>query len=114
MNETIAFYRDTLGFEVTAAYPDYDPEFCSLKGGGAVAMFTRAGSNGVNSLYIYPALWEEIRNAATVEYLPRMTEYVMREFGICDPTRYLWRFGHDLSRDRTHGIPEFALPAVGG
>ncbi len=55
MNGTIAFYRDTLGFEVTAAYPDYDPEFCSLKGGGAVAMFTRAGSNGVNSLYIYSA-----------------------------------------------------------
>ena len=102
-----------MGFEVTAAYPNYDPVFCSLKRGGAVAMFTRAGSNGVNSLYIYPSPWEEITNAATVAYLP-MTEYGMREFGICDPTSYLWRFGHDLSRDRTHGIPEFALPAVGG
>ena len=68
VNETTAFYRDTLGFEGMAAYPDYDPVYCSLMRGVAVVVFTRAGSNGVNSLYIYPAdtdaLWAGIRNAA--------------------------------------------------
>ena len=68
VNETTAFYRDTLGFEETAAYPDYDPMFRSLMRGGAVVVFRRAGSNGVNSLCIYSdgadALWEEIKNAA--------------------------------------------------
>ena len=100
VNETTAFYRDTLRFEGTAAYPDYDPVFCSLMRGGAVVVFTLAGGNGVNSLYICPAdadaLWEEIMNAANRGVFAVHGRIRVREFGICDPTGCLLRFGHDL------------------
>ena len=43
INGTIAFYRDTLGFEVTATFPEDEPTWCHLKRGDAHVMFTSPG-----------------------------------------------------------------------
>ena len=37
---TIAFYRDTLGFEVIGTFPQDDPNWCYLKRGDSYLMFT--------------------------------------------------------------------------
>ena len=40
MDATIAFYRDVLGFRVTAQIPDENPTWCFLLRDGAAIMFT--------------------------------------------------------------------------
>lgn len=40
MDATIAFYRDVLGFKVTAQIPDENPTWCFLLRDGAAIMFT--------------------------------------------------------------------------
>ena len=40
LSGTIAFYRDTLGFEVIGTFPQDDPNWCYLKRGDSYLMFT--------------------------------------------------------------------------
>ena len=43
LSGTIAFYRDTLGFEVIGTFPQDDPNWCYLKRGDSYLMFTSLG-----------------------------------------------------------------------
>ena len=40
LDGTIAFYRDTLGFEVSGVYPEDNPNWCYLKRGDSHLMFS--------------------------------------------------------------------------
>ena len=40
LDGTIAFYRDTLGFEVAGTYPEDNPNWCYLKRGDSHLMFS--------------------------------------------------------------------------
>ena len=40
LDATIAFYRDTLGFELLATYPEDNPNWCYLRRGGSHLMFS--------------------------------------------------------------------------
>ncbi len=115
LSGTIAFYRDTLGFEVTGTYPEDDPNWCYLKRGDSHLMFSSLdelehghdegeenhhhGPTGVWTLYVYPddvdSLWERLKKEAPVAYPLYETPYGMREFGIRDPNGFMLSFGKD-------------------
>ncbi len=120
LSGTIAFYRDTLGFEVTGTYPEDDPNWCYLKRGDSHLMFSsldqldhghderghdeREGHHhdsptGVWTLYVYPddveSLWEKLKEQVPVAYPLHETPYGMREFGIRDPNGFMLSFGKD-------------------
>ena len=121
LDGTIAFYRDTLGFEVAGTYPEDNPNWCYLRRGDSHLMFSSLdqldhdhdehghdkegeehhhhGPTGVWTLYIYPddveSLWERIKGQAPVAFPPYDTDYGMREFGIRDPNGFMLSFGKD-------------------
>lgn len=120
LSGTIAFYRDTLGFEVTGTYPEDNPNWCYLKRGDSHLMFStldeldhdhdehehdegeehhHQGPTGVWTLYVYPddvdSLWDRLKEQAPVAYPMHETPYGMREFGIRDPNGFTLSFGKD-------------------
>ena len=120
LDGTIAFYRDTLGFEVAATFPEENPNWCYLKRGDSHLMFSSLdlpdhdhdehghdkaeehhdhGPTGVWTLYVYPddvdSLWERIKGQAPVAFPPYDTDYGMREFGIRDPNGFMLSFGKE-------------------
>ena len=120
LSGTIAFYRDTLGFEVTGTYPEDNPNWCYLKRGDSHLMFStldeldhdhdehehdegeehhHQGPTGVWTLYVYPddvnSLWDRLKEQAPVAYPMHETPYGMREFGIRDPNGFTLNFGKD-------------------
>ena len=122
LDETIAFYRDTLGFEVSATYPEDNPNWCYLKRDESHLMFSSLdlldhdhdehgnhvegenhhhhGPTGVWTLYIYPddvePLWETLKEQAPVAFPLCETPYGMREFGIRDPNGFMLSFGKEV------------------
>ena len=123
MDATIAFYRDVLGFKVTAQIPDENPTWCFLFRDDAAIMFTTpeehehgededhshdhdhehhdsSGSNRLWTIYIYSdgveELWEELKDEKNVAYPLYDTHYGMREFGLRDPDDYMLSFGRDI------------------
>jgi len=120
--ETIAFYCDTLGFEVTSVYPDADePIWCAVKRGEALIMFSQAHKHEhepgeehdhpespvmTGSLYLYPddidTLWEQIKDRVEVAWPIQDRDYGIREFGIQDPNGYILSFGETSIPDHVH------------
>ncbi len=120
MDATIAFYRDVLGFKVTAQIPDENPTWCFLLRDGAAIMFTtpeehdhehneddghdhdheHSGAEGLWTMYVYSdaveSLWEELKGDPKVAYPLYDTHYGMREFGIRDCDGNMLSFGRDV------------------
>lgn len=123
IQRAIAYYRDTLGFELAGAMPDDDPTWCLLKRDDVRIMFlgwhdhgdeedherghdpdededAHAHAPAVSSLYFYPddidALWEQLRYRVEVEHPLEDMDYGMREFTIRDPNGYALNFGSPI------------------
>ena len=127
LDETISFYRDTLGFEVLGTYPEGNPNWCYLKRGESHLMFSSLdlpdhdhdehgnhvegedhhhhGPTGVWTLYLYPddvePLWETLKEQAPVAFPICDTPYGMREFGIRDPNGFMLSFGKEIQQDKS-------------
>jgi len=98
----ISFYVDMLGFECE----DFSEEFgwASLRFGEVMLMLARPNAHDASteafftgSLYFrvgdVDALWERLRDAASVCYPLETFDYGMREFAIYDRDGYLLQFG---------------------
>jgi len=110
LSETIRFYTNTLGFSVAnrADADDGQPYWCALEWGGATVMFYSMQSldappgppamTGV--LYFNPtdvkALWDRLRDRATVEWELQEMPYGMLEFAIRDCNGYILSFGQEI------------------
>ncbi len=111
LEETIAFYTQTLGFVVenTMADDNGKPNWVSMKWGSASLMFfsidavddmpARPTMTGV--LYFNPTnvatLWEDLKDKAPVEWELQLMPYGMREFAIRDCNGYILTFGQDVN-----------------
>lgn len=107
---SIAFYRETLGFAVTATVPDAAPfVWASLKAGGVEVMLQARHSlaeelpqfadrplGGSLTLYIgvddADALHSAVQDKATIIKAPMTTFYGAREFYAQDPSGYILGF----------------------
>jgi catechol 2,3-dioxygenase-like lactoylglutathione lyase family enzyme len=95
---TIAFYRDTLGFEVDVLWPDDDPAFVILNRDQVNLGFYLFG-NGRSGAIGYAELYIEVNDARAehkrlgdqlpIEWGPEVYSYGRREFAIRDPDQYL-------------------------
>ena len=101
LEETIAFYRDHLGFEVEVLWPDADPTFTILrKDATRVGFFVgtehQPGDIGYAELYIdvldVKVLHADLRARVPVEWGPEVYSYGRREFAVKDPNGYLLIF----------------------
>lgn len=109
LDETIAFYRDVLGFEVAGTWPADEPTWCSLSyGPGSLMFVTEHPGPGEHDaplltglLYFYPGdvddYFARVRDGTPrVLHEPCDQEYGMREFRIVDPNGYVLAFGRAL------------------
>lgn len=101
--ETIAFYRDTLGFECIAEMRGW----ACLERDGIEIMLSlpneHEGSKGPNfsgSFYFrcdsVEMWWESLRDRANVVYPIESFDYGMREFAIRDNNGYMLQFGEEI------------------
>lgn len=102
MDETIDFYTSILGFTLANRMDHW----CALSCGDAAVMFTDrtldpAEPRMTGSLYFNPsdvkALWDSVKDKATVAWELQTMFYDMVEFGIKDCNGYLLLFGQDVS-----------------
>lgn len=103
---TIRFYQTLLGFELDECNEAWG--WCHLHKNEVNLMFARpnehsayAGSpHCTGSFYFYSddvdALWEHLRNSATVSYGIANFPHGMREFAILDNNGYMLQFGREL------------------
>ena len=96
---SVAFYRDVLGFEVMATFPEDSPSFALLSRdgvgiqiGGIDAAKDAAAAPTV-TLYFDVSdamgLFEELKNKVTIEWGPEVFFYHRREFAFRDPDGHL-------------------------
>lgn len=116
IQRAIAYYRDTLGFELAGAMPEDEPTWCLLKRDQTRIMFLgphdhddedehedddHEHTQGISSLYFYPddidALWDEFKDKVEIEHPLEDMDYGMREFMIRDPNGYALMFGSPIS-----------------
>lgn len=115
VDATIAFYRDTLGFTVTATVPDASPYvWASLKSGEVEIMAQARHSleeelpqlvgkslGATLTLYIgvddADALHSAIQGRATIIKAPMTAPYGAREFYAQDPNGYILGFSSPLN-----------------
>ena len=112
--ESIEFYRDILGFEVTSFYPgDEMPYWAMLTRDGVSFMITERNAHAqhlqtsfTGSFYVYPddvmAVWQEVTTKIDPSYIEwplEVFDYGMQEFAIKDPNGYLWRFGQEVEEN---------------
>ena len=110
LNETIAFYKAHLDFEVVSTFPETDPQWCMMRSGGATLMFTMFGHlaspqfDGV--VYFYPdnvtELWERLRVAVEVIEPLQVMNYGQREFSVRDPNGFTLSFGEHSNEPPAH------------
>lgn len=102
MQATIRFYTSMLGFSVLSTFEhEGETTWCTLTRDNALLMFSAPGIQGppslTGSLYFnvpdIQAVWERVKDHATIEYAPRAMPYNMHECGIRDNNGYLLRFG---------------------
>jgi len=103
MQESLAFYRDRLGFRVENASEDW----ASLSRDGVELMLSAPNAHEgdvepgfTGSLYFLAEdierLWAQVREHARVCYPLEDFDYGMREFAIYDNNGYLLQFGEPL------------------
>ncbi|HET9111110.1 MAG TPA: VOC family protein [Ktedonobacterales bacterium] len=115
VEKTIAFYRDTLGFEVTARVPEEGtPVWASVTADTVSLMFQQRHSlgeelpqlvdqpiGGTLTLYIgvddADALYTRVRDKAHIIKEPMTTFYNAREFYLQDPNGYILGFSSPVA-----------------
>ncbi len=111
LKQTIAFYKDLLGFELD----EYNEEWgwCHMHKDEVNLMFSKPNEhtkyNGyplfTGSFYLYTeeidALWEVLKTKATISYPIDNFSHNMREFAILDNNGYLLQFGRELKEGET-------------
>jgi uncharacterized glyoxalase superfamily protein PhnB len=103
LDATIAFYRDVLGFECGNRMEGWatlqkDDVELMLSLPNAHEPFDKIQFTG--SFYFRPdnvdALWQQIKDKATVVYPIESFDYGMREFAIRDNNGYILQFGQEV------------------
>ncbi|WP_282605503.1 VOC family protein [Pelagibius sp. Alg239-R121] len=106
LDESLDFYVEKLGFDVTGRYPDVgEPVWAEVRRDGVVLQFFSAESapEGLpprpslsGTLYIYPQsvldLAAELRGHVLFEWGPEVMDYGQREFAVRDPDGYFLAF----------------------
>lgn len=96
---SVAFYRDVLGFDVEATFPEHDPTFAlllrdgvGLQIGGPAAV-KRDDERPTVTLYLdvedARAWHARLKDRVTIEWGPKVFFYRRREFAFRDPDRHL-------------------------
>ena len=103
LDQSIAFYRDVLGFECANRMESWaslknDEVELMLSLPNAHEPFDRIGFTG--SLYFHPGnveeLWQQVKERVTVVYPLEDFSYGMREFAIRDNNGYILQFGQEI------------------
>jgi catechol 2,3-dioxygenase-like lactoylglutathione lyase family enzyme len=115
LDQTISFYEAVLGFEKRTQFPNFasmsrdnveimfvlpidEPEDCKDPN-NKEEFFPKPNLTG--SIYIttekVDALWETVKDKATIESTIADREYMMRDFSILDNNGYQLVFGEDIS-----------------
>jgi len=107
MEESIAFYRDRLGFRIENASEGW----ASLSRDGVELMLSAPNPHEgdvepafTGSLYFLTAdvgaLWQQVEGKARVCYALEDFDYGMREFAVYDNNGYLLQFGQPLESEK--------------
>ena len=105
IEESVNFYVQFLGFECKVLEPDQG--WGSVQLGNVRLMFSRPNTHAyfehpffTGSFYFHiedvNALWDKLRDTASVCYPPEDFDYGMREFAIYDNNGYLLQFGQEI------------------
>ena len=106
MDESIAFYRDRLGFSLESSMEGWAS--LSREGVGVMLSAPNAHEGDVEprftgSLYFFAEgierLWAQVREHVRVCYPLEDFDYGMREFAIYDNNGYLLQFGEPLEAE---------------
>ena len=106
LDETLDFYVEKLGFEVSGRYPEVgEPDWAEVERDGVVLQFFAADSapEGLpdrpvlsGTLYFYPdsvmKLAAELRGQVLFEWGPEVMDYGQCEFAVRDPDGYFLAF----------------------
>jgi len=112
-DDTVAFYRDTLGFECVGRLEGWaalrnDQVELMISLPNAHEPFEKPTLTG--SLYFnsndVDALWNEIKDRASVVYPLANFYYGMREFAIRDNNGYILQFGQEITDPAKIPAPE--------
>jgi uncharacterized glyoxalase superfamily protein PhnB len=108
--QTIAFYRDVLGFEVFGKFPEAGTPFWAMLKRGAAELMVQEKQNmtgefalgaipglgGSFGLYMsvpdFEAFYESVKNQVTIVEQPHLTFYGAQRFAIRDCNGYLLVF----------------------
>jgi uncharacterized glyoxalase superfamily protein PhnB len=104
LNATIAFYRDTLGFQCARQTTGW----AALRRDGVELMLSEPNQHEPYDRPVFSgsfyfrvtdaaALWEALRDHAAIVYPIEDFDYGMREFAIRDNNGYILQFGQSLS-----------------
>ncbi|MEB3357980.1 MAG: VOC family protein [Synechococcales bacterium] len=108
LEETVAFYTDILGWELTGTWPDTGSmTWAELTAGSVRFMFVTRDPETADQplaltgqIYLYPdnidQLWETLKTKAAIAWELQATDYGMREFAIRDCNGYLLTFGQEV------------------
>jgi catechol 2,3-dioxygenase-like lactoylglutathione lyase family enzyme len=115
LQRTIAFYTQTLEFQVGVLWPEDEPTFCILdRDRVSVGFFVpdgehRTGTPGGGDLYIdvqdVRALHSVLKDKTEIAWGPEVYTYGRREFAVKDPDGYWVIF-----TERTNDPPTCAEP----
>jgi uncharacterized glyoxalase superfamily protein PhnB len=108
LKETLAFYKDILGFELDNFSEDLG--WLHIHNGGVKLMFCLPNEHipfekpvCTGSFYFYTnqvdELWEKLKNTASILYGLEDFDYGMREFAIKDNNGYVLQFGMEHQRN---------------
>lgn len=113
IEESVNFYVQELGFECKALEPEWG--WATVELGNIRIMFSRPNAHVffehpffTGSLYFnmenVDALWEKIKDTASVCYPIEDFEYGMREFAIYDNNGYLLQFGEEMKTSQQSAV----------
>ena len=96
---SVRFYRDVLGFEVMATFPEDSPSFALLSRDGVGLQIGGADTDKDAATPVTATLYfdvsdalgllEELKNRVTIEWGPEVFFYHRREFAFRDPDGHL-------------------------
>jgi predicted enzyme related to lactoylglutathione lyase len=89
LRRAVEWYEQTLGFEVESYWPPDDPKYAHFRaaGGATFAVMEAAGRGGRFNFTVDDpdALWERVKDDATIVEPLFDTPYGTRKFTIADP-----------------------------